>query len=498
MDDLTYKALDKLGYDGYLLRDAPIRALQFGEGNFLRAFADLFLDLANERAGWNGKILMAQPRNAHDKADILHRQEGLYTVCIRGRLGGEIVDAKRIVSAVADCLCAGRDFGELLAAARIPTLEYVISNTTEAGIVYDGGCGYDDAPPASFPAKLARLLHERYKAGLSGLILLPCELIDNNGEELRRIVRRHSLDWGLEEAFRDWLDTECLFCNTLVDRIVPGGIRDPEEAAAMEEENGYHDAMLTVAEAFAVWYIQGPAWLSDRLPFAGADLPIHVVEDVSPYKKRKVRILNGAHTGMVPAAFLAGRDIVRECMADPVIRGFMERMLQEEVIPVLPLPREDCEGFAAAVTERFDNPFVDHALLSITLNSTSKFRVRNLPSLLEYTEKFGQVPPCLATGLAALMVYLSCDVTGRDKDGLHCRRPDGLSYAAQDEDWVLDLYYEHRADDPTALADAVLGSERMWGQDLREVPGLAEAVKKALVKIRREGAWAALETALRA
>lgn len=305
------------------------------------------------------------------------------------------MDQKRVISSVSRCLNPydRADYDAMMQVAVSEELEYIVSNTTEAGIVYDPACQKDDCPPASFPAKLTQVLYARWKAGRPGLVILSCELIDNNGRELLKCVERYIDQWGLEEGFRAWVKGDCTFCSTLVDRIVPGRIRDPEEAARLEAANGYHDELIDVGEIFGVWNIEGPAWLADKLPFQAAGLNCPVVPDVTPYKKRKVRILNGAHTGFVLGAYLAGFDIVRDCMHDDTIRGFMNKMLLDEVVPILPLDQQDCKNFAAAVEDRFNNPFVNHELMSISLNSTSKWRARNMPTLLEYVEKNGTLPP---------------------------------------------------------------------------------------------------------
>ena len=292
------------------------------------------------------------------------------------------------------------------------------------------------------------------------------------------------------------MNEENLFCSTLVDRIVPGRIRDPKEVAALDEKNGYSDPLTDVGEVFGVWYIEGPAWLEEKLPFKAAGVNVHVVPEVAPYKKRKVRILNGAHTGFVLGAYLAGENIVRDCMHDDTIRGFMNKMLNEEVIPVLPLDKDDCLQFAAAVQDRFNNPFVDHQLMSISLNSTSKWRARIMPTFLEYQEKFGKLPACITMSFAAYAAFYSCDIQRREEDGLVCRRPAGDEYKVQDDAWVLDFYAAHKDDSAEDLVHAVMQNTEMWGQDLTDVPGFEDAVKAGLRKIRTEGAKAAFASCL--
>ena len=497
MEQLCYETLEKAGYTGYLLKNALERVLQFGEGNFLRAFADYWFDMANEKAGWNGKCVLVQPI-AQGLTQLINRQEGLYTLYLRGRQNGEKVDAKRVISSVSRCLnpYEKQDYDAMMDVAAGEALEYIVSNTTEAGIVYDPPCRLEDCPPASFPAKLTQVLLHRWRAGRPGVVVLSCELIDNNGKELLRCVNQYIKQWGLEEGFARWVNGDCTFCSTLVDRIVPGRIRDAAEAARLEDENGYRDALIDVGEVFGVWNIEGPEWLAEKLPFRAAGLNCPVVPDVTPYKKRKVRILNGAHTGFVPGAYLAGYDIVRDCMQDDVILGFMNRMLHEEVIPTLPLDRQDLEAFAAAVQDRFNNPFINHELMSITLNSTSKWRARNMPSLLEYAQTAGKLPPCLAMSFAAYIAFYSSDIQALTEQGLVCRRPKGNEYTVSDDRWVLEFYYSRRGVSDETLVHDVMTNEKMWGQDLTLVPGFEQAAAENLRRIRTEGARAAFAACL--
>ena len=497
MEQLCYETLEKAGYTGYLLKNAPERVLQFGEGNFLRAFADYWFDMANEKAGWNGKCVLVQPI-AQGLTQLINRQEGLYTLYLRGRQNGEKVDAKRVISSVSRCLnpYEKQDYDAMMDVAAGEALEYIVSNTTEAGIVYDPSCRLEDCPPASFPAKLTQVLLHRWRAGRPGVVVLSCELIDNNGKELLRCVNQYIKQWGLEEGFARWVNGDCTFCSTLVDRIVPGRIRDAAEAARLEDESGYRDALIDVGEVFGVWNIEGPEWLAEKLPFRAAGLNCPVVPDVTPYKKRKVRILNGAHTGFVLGAYLAGYDIVRDCMQDDVILGFMNRMLHEEVIPTLPLDRQDLEAFAAAVQDRFNNPFINHELMSITLNSTSKWRARNMPSLLEYAQTAGKLPPCLAMSFAAYIAFYSSDIQALTEQGLVCRRPKGNEYTVSDDRWVLEFYYSRRGVSDETLVHDVMTNEKMWGQDLTLGPGFEQAAAENLRRIRTEGARAAFAACL--
>ena len=499
METLNYQVLEKSGYDGYILKNAPEKVLQFGEGNFLRAFVDYWFDLANEKADWNGKCVLVQPI-APGQAKMINEQEGLYTLYLRGSENGQKVDDKRVISSVSRCLnpYEKADYEKMMDVAASDDLEIIVSNTTEAGIVYDPACQQNDCPPSSFPAKLTQVLYHRYKAGKKGIIMLACELIDNNGKELLKCVNQYIDQWGLEDGFKKYVNEDCTFCGSLVDRIVPGRIRDPKEVAELEEKHGYADPLLDVGEVFGVWVIEGDTKLNDILPFRKAGLEDHVfvTPDMSPYKKRKVRILNGAHTGFVLGAYLAGFDIVRDCMHDETILGYMNKMLLQEVVPILPLDQDDCKKFAAAVEDRFNNPFVNHELMSISLNSTSKWRARNMPSFLEYIKKNGKLPTCLTMSFAAYIAFYSNNIQELNDKGLVCKRAKGNEYTISDDRYVLEFYNAHKDDDIPTLVHAVMTNEQMWGQDLTKVAGFEEATVKNLTLIREQGAMAAYKSCL--
>lgn len=497
MKRLNYEVLKESNYRGYIKEGGAEKVMQFGEGNFLRAFVDYWFDCANERAGWDGKVVIVQPI-PQGLTDVINEQEGLYTLYLRGSEGGQKVDDKRVISSVSRCVNPYEDFDAVLKMAVSDDLEIIVSNTTEAGIVHDTESTFDQRPPVSFPAKLTRILYERYRAGKPGIIMLSCELIDNNGKELLSCVDQYITDWKLEEGFRTWIHEKNQFCSTLVDRIVPGRIRDREELEALEKENGYHDELIDVGECFGVWMIEGPKELEEKLPFQKAGLNVHVVSDVTPYKHRKVRILNGAHTGFVLGAYLAGFQIVRDCMHDETVRGFMDKLLYDEVIPTLTqeLDEKELKEFAAAVADRFNNPFVDHELMSISLNSSSKWKARNLPSLLAYVEEKKELPACLVMSLAAYIAFYSNEIQRREPDGLVCRRAEGDEYKVVDDAWVLDFYYEHRDAGAEELVRSVLSDARFWECDLTEVEGLERAVADGLKMIRTQGALAAYASCL--
>lgn len=491
MEKLCYKTLADQSFDGYLLKDAPERVLQFGEGNFLRAFVDYFIDMMNEKAGFHGKVVLTQPI-APGLADTINRQEGLYTLFLRGRENGRQVNRKRVISCVSRCLNPYEDYQALLDCAKNPDLRFLVSNTTEAGIVFDPVCRRDDAPPSSFPGKMTAFLYERYKRGLPGFIILSCELIDHNGDELKRCVERYIQEWELGEDFQRWVEAENLFCSTLVDRIVTGYPR--REAEAICKQLGYQDELLDTGEVFGFWVIEGPQSIKDELPFEQAGLPVLVVDDHTPYKQRKVRILNGAHTSMVLGAYLAGQDIVRNCMEDDVIKGFMNKAIYDEIIPTLDLPMEELSEFSAAVTERFNNPYIDHALLAIALNSTAKWKARVMPSLLEYARRKGTLPKCLTFSLAAYIAFYH-NGTEKGENCLIGRRGKDV-YEIRDDQWVLDFYYDHREDDARAIARAVIRNEQMWDGALSGLNGLEDAVAAGLEQIAAMGMYRAMEACL--
>lgn len=497
MELLTYKTLNDQNYAGYLLPDAPERVLQFGEGNFLRAFVDYFIDVANETCNFNTKVVLTQPI-APGLAPQINAQEGLYTLYLRGFENGQKKTEKRVISCVSRCINPYEDYAALLACAHNPELRYLVSNTTEAGIVHESESKFDDAPPKSFPAKLTRFLYERWTAFSGapdkGFVILSCELIDNNGKELQRCVEAYMADWNLPEAFVQWVGEANLFCSTLVDRIVTGYPR--AEAAALNAENGYEDNLLDTGELFGFWVIEGPDSLKEELPFAKAGLPVLVTNDHTPYKKRKVRILNGAHTSMVLAAYLSGQDIVRNCMQDDVIKGFMNQTIYDEIMPTLTLPQEELKEFAASVADRFNNPFIDHALLSIALNSTAKWKARVLPSLKGYLRQTGNLPACLTFSLAAYIAFYRC--VRLEDDAMVCRRTvnGGNEYRVQDDRWVLEFFNAHKEDTNAALVQAVCANTEMWGEDLTTYASLVETVTQGLNDIDTMGAYAAMQARL--
>ncbi|OUP83467.1 altronate oxidoreductase [Lachnoclostridium sp. An169] len=466
----------------------PEKVLQFGEGNFLRAFVDWMIDKANRDGVYQGSIVLCQPIEKGLK-DMINAQDGVYTLAMRGSENGKAVENIEVITSVSRCInpYEDQDYDALMDLAKSPDLEVVVSNTTEAGIAYHAGDKLTDRPPVSFPAKVTAFLYERYKAfdgaADKGLLFLPVELIDNNGAELKRIVLQYADEWGLGGGFINWVENANEFTSTLVDRIVTGYPRD--EVNYFEEKLGYQDNIIDTSELFNLWVIEGDKKWADKLPVHRTDANVIWTDDVKPYKKRKVRILNGAHTSTVLAAYLAGFDIVMDFMKDDTFRTFMNDVIYKEVIPTLDLPKDELESFAAAVNDRFANPYIKHKLLDISLNSCSKFNARCLPSLLGYVEEKKELPKCLTFSLAAFIKFYQ----GETKDGAYTgTRKDGTTYPIRDDAAVLEFFSDIWSRlDADGIAQAVLSKTDFWsGKDLTEVPGLKDAVAGYLKEMETE------------
>ena len=373
----------------------PIKVIQFGEGGFLRGFADWMIHKMNQATDFNGNVAVVQPIEA-GLCDLLSEQNCNYTHIIRGAEGVET----DVIDVISHCVKPYEDFDAYLALADNPDARFIISNTTESGIVFVADDKMTDVPPKSFPAKLTLLLKRRFDLGLGGFILLPCELIDRNGDNLKKTVLQYAELWNLGDAFKAWIERENVFCNTLVDRINTGYPKD--EALDL----GYEDKMVNTSEFFHLWVIETDYDLEQEMPFGAAGLNVIVTRDaLERYRTRKVRILNGAHTSMVPYALLSGLDTVKSCIEDKTMHDFLYACLFEEIIPSLDMSREELTEYAESVLVRFDNPYIKHYLSSIALNSVSKFRVRVLPSILGYVKKFGKTPKHLLFSFAKLIEF---------------------------------------------------------------------------------------------
>ena len=471
--------------------ERPVRVLQFGEGNFLRAFVDYMIDIMNEKTGFNGSVALVKPISIGQLFPAFKEQDYRYTVMLRGIVDGEKVEQSRIVSSVSDAVDSYSEYDRYAEYAKCETLRFIVSNTTEAGIVLDESDKLELCPPNSYPGKLTKFLYERAEhfdyAEDKGLIILPVELIDDNGIMLKKCVKALTKIWNLGERFEAWLENACVFTSTLVDRIVTGYPRGEDEA--IWEKLGYEDRLLDTAEPFGLWVIESDKDISAELPLPDCGLPVIFTDNQKPYKQRKVRILNGAHTSFVPLAFQCGHDYVLQAMEDDMIKTFMQKTLYDEVIPTLTLPKDDLMAFAEAVTGRFQNPFIKHSLLAICLNSVSKWRARCMPSLLAYFENEGKLPEHLAFSIASLM---SLYHGGKLVDGkLECVR-DGEAYTLQDDTAVLE-FFAGSADMPAdEQVKAFIGNEAFFGPELIKVPGLVEYVTGAYEDILARGARAVL------
>ena len=474
-------------------RERPIRVLQFWEGNFLRGFVDDMIDIANEKGCFDGDIVLVKPRKG-GSLERLRRQECQYTVTLRGIVDGEPAVRSRIVTSVADAVSAYEDYERYSGYARLDTLRFIVSNTTEAGIVYDDTDRLELNPPKTYPGKLTKFLYERYQhfngAADKGLVMLPVELIDDNGIHLKECVLQLAKLWKLEDAFVSWVNEACVFTSTLVDRIVTGYPRD--EAEELCKEFGYQDNLIVTGEPFALWVIESAADISKEFPLPDAGLPVIFTDNQKPYKQRKVRILNGAHTSFVLASYLCGNDIVLESMKDELILDFIKATIFDEVIPTLTLPKEELEEFADAVLTRFKNPYVKHAHLAISLNSVSKWRARCLPSFLGYMEKEGKVPAHLAFSLASLMAfYTGYEI--REKALIGHRGND--EYQIMDDADVLEFFAANSGKETAEYVHAVLSNTGFWGQDLSTLEGVEGEITSLLADIRVLGMRGAMEKA---
>jgi tagaturonate reductase len=462
-----------------------VKVLQYGEGNFLRAFVDYILDIANERGKFNGDVVIVKPIE-YGTLDRFHAQDCRYTVLLRGLEDGKRVEKSRIITCVQDAVDCYTEYEKYAEYARLDSLRFIVSNTTEAGIVLDETDRFDYAPPHSYPGKLTKFLFERaetfdYDPG-KGLIILPVELIDDNGIMLRKYVLTLAKLWKLGDRFVRWLDEACVFTSTLVDRIVTGYPKD--EAEAIWKKLGYEDQLLDTAEPFGLWVIESQKEIRYELPLEACGLPVLFTNNQKPYKQRKVRILNGAHTSFVPAAYLCGYDIVKQAMADSMIKRYILDTLQQEIIPTLTLPKDDLLSFANAVVTRFENPFIEHSLLAISLNSVSKWRARCMPSFLAYIEQTGNLPAHLTFSLAALMaLYKGFAI---ENGALICER-DGVPYRVLDDAAVLQFFADHSKLTAQEQAVLFLQNETFWGQNLSMIPGLSHTIAHTLEDIKRNG-----------
>lgn len=416
------------------------KVIQFGEGGFLRGFADWMLQIVNEETDFDGSVAVVQPIE-NGMCGILEEQNCEYTHICRGAEG---VMQKKI-SVISRCINPYRDFDEYLKLAENPDFRFIISNTTEAGIALNDNDKATDMPPVSFPAKVTLLLKRRFDSGLGGFVFLPCELIDKNGEKLKECIISCAEKWNMGDSFINWVETENIFCNTLVDRINTGYPKGEDICG--------DDKMFNSSEYFHLWVIEGYDKLFDEIPFDKCGLNVIVTNELEKYRTRKVRILNGAHTSMVPYALLEGFDTVKSCIDDEKMNAYIKKCVFEEIIPTLDLPEEELTDYANSVMERFANPYIKHYLSSIALNSVSKFKVRVLPSIEEYVKRYNKMPETLIFAFAKLIDFYRTDMTNDAADIVEFMK--------------------------AATVDEILANTKLWDTDLTY---LAEEVKKYVNK----------------
>ncbi len=474
----------------YTRPSRPVKILQFGEGVFLRAFADYAVDIANEENNFNGNIAVILPRSG--KTDRFAKQNNIYTVCLRGQQDGQVYKENRVITSIDSVISARDEYDAFMALAHEDALEFVISNTTDAGITYNEADQFSDCPPSTFPAKLTKFLYERYTYYQGdmqkGLVMVPTELNDDNGQLLKSCVLQYAALWNLDDAFTAWLASACRFVDTLVDRIVagyPAGNID-----AIQEELGYEDALLDQAEPFSLWVIGDPS-LADKFTIGSDKFHVEFTDNIQAFKEQKVRILNGAHTSMVLGAYLSGLDYVGQCMADPVVRRSLDQTVFGEIVPTVDLPREKAEAFAKAVYERFENPFVNHALLAISLNSISKWKGRILPTFKDSVAATGKLPKWLTYSLAALLAFYRSTEEG---DGcLIGSRAAGNTYEIHDDAEKLAFIKENAAKPTAEYVRAVMSRSDFWGEDLTAIAGFADAVAAHIDRMAEVGVKAHIE-----
>lgn len=457
------------------------RILQFGEGNFLRAFTDWIVNHMNREIGFNAGIDVIQPL-PQGMVDLLNEQQGLYHVYLKGIKDGQPVKEFTLIDCINQGINPYTDYDAYENSFLNPELRFVFSNTTEAGIAMDASDTLQMRPQRSFPAKVAALLYQRYKAFNGdkdkGLVFFACELIEKNGDTLKKYVLQHANNWQLGDDFIQWVNQSCAFCNTLVDRIVPGFPK--EEIKQIQQELSYIDNLVVVGEYFHFWVIEAPEWVQHEFPASQAGLQVKFVNDITPYREQKVLVLNGCHTGSFAVSYLSGLETVREAFEDPEAGLFMRELVYKEVVPVLQGDETELTAFAHKILERFSNPYIRHLWQSIALNAMSKWETRNLPTVIKYYKAFGKLPQRQVFSLAALIAYYKGEINGK-------------SYTLQDDQWILDFYKEAWTEcngQPFSiekLVNKVLALEKVWKQDLNQIPGLTSEVSQYLSLIEQAG-----------
>ena len=453
------------------------KVIQFGEGNFLRAFIEWIIWKTNQKTDFNGSVVVVQPIEK-GMVSWLNEQDGLYHLNLQGLQDGKPVDSVDLIDVISRGLNPYEDFGAYMALAEQPEIRFVISNTTEAGIAFDPACKLDDKPASSYPGKLTQLLYHRYQYfkgdAKKGLIIFPCELIFENGKHLKECIRQYIKLWNLGEEFSAWFENACGVYSTLVDRIVPGYPRDT--AAQLCERAGYDDHLLDKAEIFHLWVIEAPKEVAAEFPADKAGLHVLFVPSEAPYHERKVTLLNGPHTVLSPVGYLSGLNTVKECCEDPEVGQFVKKVMYDELLPTLNLPKEELLQFANDVMERFRNPVEKHFVTSIMLNSFPKFKTRDLPGLKTYLERKGELPKGLVLGLAGICTYYKGGKRGEDE------------IVPQDDEKIVGLLKNLWATgDVRKVAEGVLADDFIWGENLNAIPGLTDLLAADLALIQAKG-----------
>ncbi len=478
--------------------DMPERIIQFGEGNFLRAFVDWIIYNMNQKTDFNSSVVVVQPIE-HGMAEWLNGQDGLYHVNLQGKENGQSVNTLTRIDVISRALNPYSQNQAFMALAEQPEMRFIISNTTEAGITFDDSCKFSDAPASSYPGKLVQLLFHRYKFfegdPSKGMIIMPCELIFLNGHHLKECISQYIELWKSDmgsdfEGFKAWFTNHCYVCATLVDRIVPGFPRDTIKE--IQKQICYKDNLVVKAETFHLWVIEKAEnmtveQLKAEFPADKAGLHVLITDNEKPYHERKVTLLNGPHTVLSPVAYLSGIDIVRDACEHPVLGKYIHKVQFDELMQTLDLPMDELRQFASDVLERFENPFVDHQVTSIMLNSFPKFATRDLPGVKIFLQRKGELPQGLVFGLAAIITYY--------KGGT---RADGAPVVPNDDQKIMDRLTELWATgDTQKVAEGVLAFDYVWHENLNEtLPGLTALLKKHLDLIREKGMLEAVKTIL--
>ncbi len=460
----------------------PIRVMQFGGGNFLRAFCDWMFDVLNKTTDFNGSVAVIKPTERGDYT-ALRAQDGLFTVALDGIKNGKTISEVTLVESISTVIQPYTEWDKYLELAELPELRFIVSNTTEAGILFSKNDKITDCPPKEFPAKLTLWLHHRYSyfngAEDKGCILLPCELIENNGEALKETVLQYAEHWQLKQGFIDWILNCNYFCSTLVDRIVSGYPAD--RVASIENNIGFKDKLVVAGEEYHSWVIKANAIVQKELPFSKTDLNVQFVKDLADYREMKVRILNGAHTSLVPVGYLAGLRTVKESMDNDVVSNHILQVLATEIKPTLTnFSAKEIDAFINSVVDRFKNPTLQHFLIAISLNSTSKFQARLLPAFIEYTQLYGSFPKRIAFSLASLIRFYKGSFNGE-------------AIAVTDDKLVVEFFknqwkmVDEKSQSLSDLVKHTLANKNIVGKDLTPYKGLVEFITKSIIAIEENG-----------